>query len=373
MLTIQHQDAHSSARTAVMKLPHGPVPLPTFMPVGTNGSVKAMHHSAVEAMGTKLILANTYHLYLRPGPEVIKAGGGLHRFTSWKHNYLTDSGGFQVFSLAPFRKISQEGVRFRSHIDGAYHQLTPEKVVDLQAIFGSDILMPLDVCSAPEATYREAEKALEITTHWAQRSVTRWKEYRETYEGKLFGIVQGHFYQDLRRRSAQEILELDTSGVAIGGLSVGEAPEVFEELTAFTADLLPRDKPRYLMGIGTPDYILTAVAHGIDMFDCVYPTRIARNGAVFTEDGVIDIKKSRFEKDFRPIQEDCTCQACQNYSRAFLRQMFKCNEILGPMLATEHNLLFLHTFLEKIRESIRRDQFTTFRQEFLDRYQRGGA
>jgi queuine tRNA-ribosyltransferase len=343
------------------------------MPVGTNGSVKALHHQTVSDMGTRLILANTYHLYLRPGIEVIRAAGGLHAFTAWPHNYLTDSGGFQIFSLAPFRKITPEGVRFRSHIDGSYHNLTPEKVVELQVGFGSDILMPLDVCSSPEETRAGVEKALNITTQWARRSVTTWKNSSEETQGQLFGIIQGQFHKDLRRRSAEEILELDTPGVAIGGLSVGENSEIFEEMTKFSADLLPENKPRYLMGIGTPDYILAAVANGIDMFDCVYPTRIARNGSVFTSGGLLDLKKSRFEKDFRPIEENCTCRACQTYTRSFLRQMFKCNEILGPMLATEHNLNFLHRFLNDIRDSIRKDRLATFRRDFLETYTKGSA
>jgi len=338
------------------------------MPVCTNASVKAVHHSTVETMGTRLILANTYHLYLRPGIEVIKAAGGLHKFSGWKHNILTDSGGYQVFSLAPFRKILDEGVKFRSHIDGSYHLLTPESVVELQEGFGSDILMPLDVCTGPESSRRDAEKALATTSVWLQRTVQRWKARRPDYDGRLFGIIQGQFYADLRQRAAEQVLSLDTPGVAIGGLSVGETFPVYEEMLGVLAPLLPTDKPRYVMGIGTPDYILTAVEHGIDLFDCVYPTRIARNGSVFTPEGLIDLKKARFEKDFAPIQEGCPCHACTTYSRAFLRQMFKANEILGPMLATEHNLQFLHNFLGDIRAAIREDRFAAFKSAFLSRF-----
>lgn len=368
MVQIDHHDAHSRARTGSLSLPHGEVLLPSFMPVGTNASVKAMHHKTVEDMGTRLILGNTYHLYLRPGIEVIKAAGGLHRFSGWKHNILTDSGGFQVFSLAPFRKILPEGVRFRSHIDGSYHLLTPEKVVELQEGFGSDILMPLDVCTGPESSRKEAEQALVTTEAWLKRSVQRWKDRGQDYDGRLFGIIQGQFHADLRARASEQVVALDTPGIAIGGLSVGEEFPVYEEMLGVVAPLLPESKPRYVMGIGTPDYILSAVENGIDLFDCVYPTRIARNGAVFTPDGLLDLKKARFERDFAPIMEGCTCHACTTYSRAYLRQMFKANEILGPMLATEHNLLFLHNFLIDIRAAIRGDRFVEFKRQFLDRF-----
>jgi len=368
LLRIDHRDAASRARTGTLSLPHGEVPLPSFMPVGTNASVKAIPHDAVGAMGTRLILANTYHLYLRPGIDVIRAAGGLHEFSGWKHNILTDSGGFQVFSLAPFRKILPEGVKFRSHIDGSYHLLTPETVVELQEGFGSDILMPLDVCTGPESSRKEAEKALKTTTEWLTRTVTRWKARPESYDGRLFGIIQGQFHADLRRQSAEETLALDTPGVAIGGLSVGEAFGVYEDMLGVLAPLLPEHKPRYVMGIGTPDYILTAVEHGVDLFDCVYPTRIARNGAVFTPDGLLDITKVRFEKDFGPIDEGCSCRACTTYSRAYLRHMFKAGEIFGPMLATEHNLLFMHSFLNDIRAAIREDRFMAFKAAFLARF-----
>ena len=368
MLRIDHRDTSSRARTGTLSLPHGDVPLPSFMPVGTNASVKAVPHETVEAIGTRLILANTYHLYLRPGIDVIRAAGGLHRFSGWTHNILTDSGGFQVFSLAPFRKILPEGVKFRSHIDGSYHLLTPETVAELQEGFGSDILMPLDVCTGTESTRKDAEKALKTTTDWLKRTVTRWKARPETYDGRLFGIIQGQFHADLRRQSAEEILELDTPGVAVGGLSVGEAFPVYEDMLGVLAPLLPDHKPRYVMGIGTPDYILTAVENGIDLFDCVYPTRIARNGAVFTPDGLLDITKVRFERDFAPIFEGCDCRACTKYSRAYLRHMFKCGEIFGPMLATEHNLLFMHAFLNDVRAAIREDRFAAFKTAFLARF-----
>ncbi len=358
----------TKARTGSLKLPHGEVATPAFMPVGTNGTVKALHHNTVENMGYNLILGNTYHLYLRPGIDLIKEAGGLHKFTNWNHNILTDSGGFQVFSLAPFRKIKEEGVYFRSHIDGAYHTLTPEKVVNLQEGFGSDILMPLDVCTSPEITYKEALKSLELTSRWAKRSVDEWMKRDESWDGKLFGIIQGNFFEDLRKRSAEEILELDTPGVAIGGLSVGEPYEQFRDLLSYTSQFLPEGKPHYLMGIGTPLYILEAVENGIDIFDCVLPTRIARNGAAFTRDGSVALKKAPHARSLFPIEEDCPCHACQNYSRAYIRHLFKAKEILGPMLVSEHNLVFLYRFMEEIRNAIDRNSFPEMKLKFLNRY-----
>lgn len=368
MLNISHRDTHSSARCGTLTLPHGSLEIPAFMPVGTNATVKAIHHRTVEETGYRLILGNTYHLYLRPGKEVIEHYGGLHRFSNWKHNILTDSGGFQVFSLAPFRKIRDEGVRFRSHIDGSYHQLTPESVVEFQETLGSDIQMCLDECTAPEISYRKALDACRRTTRWAERAKKRWLECREGYEGKLFGIIQGNFYKDLRKQSAEEIIDLDFPGVAIGGLSVGEPYPVFEEYLAYTAQFLPEEKPRYLMGIGTPDYIFAAVENGIDLFDCVFATRTARNGAVFTRDGLINLKKVANRFDQGPISEGCSCEACRSYSRGYLRHLFKAGEIFGPMLATQHNLQFLYDLMAEIRLSIREDRFSEFKRSFLSRY-----
>ena len=368
MFTIYKRDPHSRARTGVMNLPHGEVETPAFMPVGTNGSVKAIHHKTLKEIGFKLILGNSYHLYLRPGKDLINRYGGLHGFINWDANILTDSGGFQLFSLAPFRKISEEGVWFRSHIDGSSHRLTPEDVVEIQKTLRSDILMPLDLCTPPHIPYEDALAALEMTTRWARRSVERWKNLDGDYDGRLFAIVQGNFYKDLRKRSAEELLELDTPGIALGGLSVGEAYPVYREFLASTAELLPEDKPRYLMGIGSPEYILDAVENGIDLFDCVLPTRIARNGAAFTPEGIIHLKKAPWEFDTAPIQEGCPCEACRNYSRAYLRHLIKTREMLGPMLITEHNLVFLHRFLEAIAESIRRGRFFRFKEDFLEGY-----
>jgi len=368
-----HASSETKARTGILSLPHGDVRTPVFMPVGTAGSVKAILHSELEQMGIRLILGNTYHLYLRPGMDVIGSFGGLHRFSSWNHNILTDSGGFQIFSLAPFRKIRMEGVSFRSHIDGSSHNLTPEDIVSIQRTIGSDILMPLDVCTPPGTEYRKALEASEITTNWARRSREPWRTTHGEGRGVLFGIAQGNFFKELRERSMEEILSLDLPGIAIGGLSVGEPTGMFEEFLAHSAAMLPEDKPRYLMGIGTPEYILMAVENGIDLFDCVLPTRIARNGAVFTRDGLIAMKRERFKSDHEPIDPGCSCHACRNYSRAYLRHLFKANEILGPMLATIHNLYFLHDFVNRIRKSIEEDRFTGFRDDFLRRYSAGAS
>jgi len=361
-------DSSSKARITEFILPHGKISTPIFMPVGTNGSVKAVKHKTLYDSGINLILSNTYHLYLRPGSDIIKKAGGLHNFISWNQNILTDSGGFQIFSLAPFRKITKDGIKFRSHIDGSYHTLTPEDVVELQRVFKSDILMPLDVCSGYNTEYKKSINAMKITHNWAERSIEYWKKYREEWGGELFGIIQGNFYKDLRKESAEYINSLDFPGIAIGGLSVGEPFDIFKEFLEYTSDLIDNNKPHYLMGIGTPEYIIEAVKNGIDMFDCVYPTRIARNGALFTRNGKITIKKENFADDFRPIEEKCKCFACTNYSRAFIRHLFKTNEILGPMLATEHNLTFIRDLISEIKSNIESNTFMDFEKRFLDNY-----
>ncbi len=373
IFNITGKDNETSARNGILELPHGNLDTPVFMPVGTNATVKGLHHESIDKIGFKLILANTYHLYLRPGVELIDEFEGIHKFSNWKHNILTDSGGFQVFSLAPFRKIKEEGVYFRSHIDGSYHTLTPEKVVQLQKAFRSDIMMQLDVCTPPEITYRKALEALELTTRWAERSRTEWLKKTPGYEGSLFGIVQGNFYKDLRKRSAEEIISLDLPGIAIGGLSVGEEYSQFTDFLAFTAQFLPENKPRYLMGIGTPEYILDAVENGIDLFDCVLPTRIARNSTVFTPEGTISLKKAKFSSSHAPIVNGCGCHACRNYSRAYLRHLFKAGEMLGPMLASEHNLYFLHNMMKEIRESIKEGNFRKYKNNFLKQYNSAGS
>jgi queuine tRNA-ribosyltransferase len=360
------------ARTGTLQLFHGPVHTPVFMPVGTAATVKAMTHEQITNLGFDLILGNTYHLYLRPGLDVIQAVGGLHRFSSWERNILTDSGGYQVFSLAPLRRISDEGVTFRSHLDGSEHRFTPESVVDAQVILGSDIQMVLDVCTGPGTSRSDAENALRITSDWGRRAHRQWQRARdEGYRGELFAIVQGNFYPDLRTRSVGETVALDTSGIAIGGLSVGEEPSVFREILALTSAQLPDDRPRYLMGVGTPDYIFDAVSAGIDMFDCVFPTRIARNGTVLTRDGRIVLRHEMHREDTRPIDSECTCRTCRRYSRAYLRHLFKSGEILGPMLATEHNLQFLADLLDGIRSSIAAGVYDRYRSDVLRRYEQG--
>jgi queuine tRNA-ribosyltransferase len=370
MIEILSEDTNTQARRGIMTLPHGVVETPTFMPVGTNGTVKAILFKTLEKMGYRLILGNTYHLYLRPGMDILKGAGGLHPFTSWKHNFLTDSGGFQVFSLSQLRKITAEGVRFQSHIDGSHHLFTPESVSEVQEYFKSDIQMVLDVCTPPGIDHREAQSALTTTTAWAKRAYARWEQRDSSYEGKIFGIVQGNFYKDLRKQSAEEICAIDFPGIAIGGLSVGEEKEVFKEYLFYTAQFLPREKPRYVMGIGTPDYMLEAVEAGIDIFDCVYPTRVARNSTVFTQEGLIALKNERFKSDNGPIDPECSCSVCRQFSRSYIRHLFKTKEILGPMLTTEHNLHFMYRLMEGTREAISKGNFKSFKADFLDRYYR---
>lgn len=367
IFTLTHKDSLSKARTGILKLPHGNVETPAFMPVGTNGTVKALHHSTVYNIGYNLILGNTYHLYLRPGLEVIKAFGSLHEFSNWNQNILTDSGGFQVFSLSAFRKIKEAGVTFRSHIDGSYHELTPENVVDAQMVFNSDIAMCLDVCTPPTISEKEARDALNLTHNWAKRSIIHRNKFPE-YLGNLFGIIQGNFFNELRRESALTIAELDFPGIAIGGLSVGEPFSVFSDMLAYTVQYIPENRPLYVMGIGTPEYILEAVENGIDIFDCVFATRTARNGAVFTPKGMINLKKivNEFSRD--PIVDGCQCTACTNYSKGYVRHLFKTKEILGPMLASEHNLTFLYNLLEDIKTSIQNNNFINFKNNFLEMY-----
>lgn len=370
MIKIVAKDKNTRARRAQMELPHGVVETPTFMPVGTNGTVKAVVHSALEEMGYNLILGNTYHLYLRPGMEVIKEAGGLHNFSTWNKNILTDSGGFQVFSLSEFRKIKEEGVKFRSHIDGSYHHFTPENVVEIQEVLGSDIQMVLDVCTPPGIDKREAKDAMDLTHRWAKRALNRWHNCSEEYNGKIFGIIQGNFFEDLRKESAEKLIEMDFPGYAIGGLSVGEKPAVFKEFLHYTSQFLPEDKPRYVMGIGTPDYMLEAVEAGIDIFDCVYPTRIARNGTCFTSEGQIALKNQRFTLDQNPIDPTCDCPVCKRYSRSYIRHLIKCKEILGPILTTQHNLYFMYKLMESARNHISKGTYHSFKEDYLDKYRR---
>ena len=367
--TLASVDRASAARAGSLSLNHGTVETPCFMPVGTNATVKAMSVGDLVDLGVRLILGNTYHLLLRPGPDVLRAAGGLHRFMGWPHCILTDSGGYQVFSLAQFRRLEEGGVSFRSHLDGSSRHLSPEDVVDLEVLAcGSDVLMPLDVCTAPGIPREEAETALALTTRWLRRSRERWRALEEPLKGDLFGIMQGNFHRDLRERSAEEITELDLPGYAIGGLSVGEEFAVFREFTHLAAGLLPADRPRYLMGIGTPAYLLEAIEAGVDLFDCVFPTRTARNALVFTPDGPLNLRLEANRDDFGPIDPSCRCTACRAHSRAYLRHLFKAKEILGAMLATRHNLAFLGRLVRDARQAILEGRFPAFKRTFLDRY-----
>ncbi len=374
---ITHNDSNSKARTGLLNLPHGTVTTPAFMPVGTNGTVKGMYHSTVKEIGYNLILGNTYHLYLRPGCDVLKMFDGLHKFSDWDRNILTDSGGFQIFSLSQLRKIFDEGIKFQSHIDGSRHEFTPEKVVDIQQVIGSDIAMVLDICSPPGIDWRKTKKAMDLTHKWAERAIARRDSLEEltgrAFRGNLFGIVQGGFYEDLRKESAKTISDMDFPGIAIGGLSVGESKEDFCHYLALTADVVTDKKPRYVMGIGTVDYILEAVSNGIDLFDCVLATRQARHGSVFTDDGMLNLTRSFNRFNDRPIQEGCTCAACTRYSRAYLHHMFKCNEMLGGMLASEHNLHYLYDLMLRVRKAIEENRFESFKKEYLDRFYADGG
>ncbi len=375
-----------SARLGQIRTSRGIINTPAFMPVGTNATVKSMNQDEMKELGAEIILSNTYHLYLRPGHEIIKELGGLHAFMNWQGPILTDSGGFQVFSLSPLRKITDDGVEFRSHLDGSTHFLTPELVMEIQAALGSDIAMAFDECTPYPATWEYALKSLQLTTRWAGRCKEAQK--RKSAEAKeamksgsdevtsplprfpasslpsLFGIVQGGVYPDLRKQSAEELIEMDFDGYAIGGLSVGEPKEQMYEMINYTTLLLPHDKPRYLMGIGDLLDVLEAVSAGIDMFDCVMPTRNARNGTMFTSRGRISIKREEFRKDPGPLDPACTCYTCRNHSRAYLRHLFMNREILSMRLNTMHNLHFYLDFFRMMRKAIENGAFMKFRKEW---------
>lgn len=367
---IKHESSDGKSRTGILHLPHGDVQTPVFMPVGTNATVKAMPKNFLEEIGFEIILANTYHLYLRPGADLIQKAGGLHGFSKWNKNFLTDSGGFQVFSLSKLRKITDEGVKFQSNIDGSYHFFTPESIVQTQTKFNSDIQMQLDVCTGFNEDRKTAEKALKVTSNWLLRAKKEWEIQKENgYKGILFPIVQGHFFEDLRKQSAEFVSSLNLPGIAIGGLSVGEPHEEFVHFMNFTCDCLPREKPKYVMGIGTPEYILDAVQSGVDMFDCVLPTRNARNGSYFTRRGPLSIKQERWAYDFSPVDSECDCMVCKTYSKAYLRHLFKSQEILSSILASYHNLYFLNILVKEIRNAINENRFEEYRKNFLEKYQ----
>ena len=362
---VLHQDSGTKARRGRMKTPHGIVETPVFMPVGTQATVKAMKPESVEATGAQIILANTYHLMLRPGSDIVREAGGLHEFMNWHRPILTDCGGFQVFSLGHMRKITEEGALFSSHIDGSRHMLSPEKSMEVQNDLGSDIIMGFDECAPPDASYDYIAKSQARTTRWLERCIEAHK-YPE--KQALFGIMQGGFFRDLREESAREIVKFDLPGYAVGGISVGETKDQYTGVLDYAPDLLPYDKPRYVMGIGTPDYILEAVERGVDMFDCVEPTRIARHGMATTSRGRVNIKNAKYERDFGPLDPECDCYTCRHYSRAYLRHLFKAGETMSAMLLSEHNLRFLSKLSEDIRRSIEEDRFMDFKKEFYGKY-----
>lgn len=357
----------SRARLGRVTTPHGSFDTPVFMPVGTAATVKAMRPAEVAGLGAGIILSNTYHLYLRPGHRIVAEAGGLHAFMGWSGAILTDSGGFQVFSLGDLRKITEEGVAFRSHIDGSSHMFTPETSMQVQNALGSDIIMAFDECAPWPAERSYVKDSLERTTRWLRRCK---EAHRDTQRQSLFGIMQGGMYPDLRRQSAEEIVDLDLPGYAIGGLSVGEPKDLMYEVLDDCVELLPREKPRYLMGVGSPDCLFEGVERGVDMFDCVLPTRIARNGMAMTSVGRIAIKNAAHERDFSPLDPNCGCDTCRNHSRAYLRHLFKSNEILSSMLLTHHNLYFLIKLMERIRAAIADGSLQELKQEFYRSYGR---
>lgn len=358
----------TNARAGIITTDHGEIPTPIFMPVGTVGSVKAVHaHELKEEIDAKIILGNTYHLYLRPGLEILSRAGGLHKFNSWDRPILTDSGGFQVFSLSDNRKLTEEGAWFRSHIDGSKHLFTPEKVVDIQRVIGSDIMMALDECPPGDSDYDYAKKSLGLTHRWLSRG---WKRFNETeghygYRQSFFPIVQGCVYPDLRKESARFVSDLGADGNAIGGLAVGEPTEKMYEMIEIVNDILPADKPRYLMGVGTPANILEAIDRGVDMMDCVMPTRNGRNGMLFTRNGIINIKNKKWENDFSPLDEDGTVSVDHEYSKAYMRHLFVSHEILGMQIASIHNLAFYLWLVKEARKHIIKGDFNAWKEEMV--------
>ena len=362
---IEHESKETNARVGKITTPHGEIETPIFMPVGTKATVKTVSPEELNKIQAQIILSNTYHLYLRPGDDIIKEAGGLHEFMNWDKPILTDSGGFQVFSLGDMRKITEEGVDFRSYIDGSKHTITPEKSIKIQNNLGSDIIMAFDECTPYPADKEYAKKSMERTTRWAKRC----KEAHKNIEKQsLFGIIQGGMYKDLRLESLKNMKELDFPGYAIGGLSVGEPAHKMYETLEYIAPKMPKNKPRYLMGVGSPDYLFEAVINGIDMADCVLPTRMARNGTFMTNEGRIAIKNAQYKRDFGPLDNECNCYTCQNYSRSYLRHLFKEKEILGLRLATIHNLFFLINLMKRIRIAIKSENLLEFKKDFYKKY-----
>ena len=361
-----HTCKQSGARRGVIHTPHGDIQTPVFMPVGTQATVKSMTPEELkDEVKAQIILSNTYHLYLRPGSKLIKEAGGLHKFMNWDRAILTDSGGFQVFSLGPLREITEEGVKFKSHLDGSEHFLTPEKVMEIENDLGSDIMMAFDECCPYPSTYEYTKQSMERTSRWALRCK---EAHKNTDKQGLFGIIQGGFYKDLRKESLDQLVAMDFPGYAIGGISVGEPKEEFLDILRYTAPLMPENKPRYLMGVGTPDYLIEASLAGIDMCDCVLPTRIARNGTAMTWSGKVVVRNATYERDWTPLDPECDCYTCKNYTRAYIRHLVKTNEILGVRLLSIHNLRFLTSLMERVRIEIENDNLLSFRDEFYKKY-----
>jgi len=358
------KNTETKARIAEFETPHSVIQTPVFMPVGTQATVKTLTSDELEKIGFKIILGNTYHLYLQPGADVIQKAGGLHKFMNWKYAILTDSGGFQVLSLKDIRKIRRNGVEFHSFIDGSKHYFTPEKVVSIQEKIGADIIIPLDVCGTYPSGHAITGKELDITLDWSERSL----KVKRRDDQIMFGVIQGGFYKDLRKKAVDSILSLGFPGVTLGGLSIGEEKELTKEMVDYIVSLLPEGIPRYLMGVGDPISILEYVKLGIDMFDCVLPTRIARNRTLFTRDGPIKITKAIYKEDFTPVENDCNCYTCRNFTKAYLNHLFRAKEFLAGRLATIHNLFFLQRLIMDIRKSIEEDNFMTFYNNFKERY-----
>ena len=359
------EEKNTGARLGKITTDHGEIETPIFMPVGTQATVKSMDQDDLKKMNAQIILGNTYHLYLRPGMEIMKKAGGLHKFMNWDRPILTDSGGFQVFSLGDLRKISEEGVEFQSHLDGSRHFMTPEKSIEIQNIIGSDIMMCFDECAPADADYEYTRKSMEMTSRWAARCKDA---HARPDEQALFGIVQGGMFEDLRARSARDLVAMDFPGYSIGGLSVGESKDTMFHLLDTTVPLLPKDKPRYLMGVGSVDALIEGVIRGVDMFDCVLQTRIARNGTAMTSQGRVVVRNAGYADDFSPLDPECDCPVCQNYSRAYIRHLIKCNEILGARLLTYHNLYFTLKLMEKVREAISNDTLLDLKKDVFSKY-----
>ena len=364
---VLYKSSECKARVGEILTEHGTIETPVFMPVGTAGTVKALPFEFLEELGTKIILSNTYHLYLRPGDDLIAEIGGLHKFISWNGAILTDSGGFQVFSHRDLRKIDENGVHFKSHIDGSSHFISPEKSMEIQKNLGSDIVMSFDECTPYPVSEKIAKDSMNLTLKWALRGREYFEKNKKYYQ-KLFGIVQGSIYKDLREKCSKELVKMGFDGYAIGGLSVGEPKDVMYKITDYTTNFLPENKPRYLMGVGTPEDLFEGVSRGVDMFDCVMPTRNARNGCLFTSRGKIIIKHAKYKKDESPLDPECSCFVCKRYSRAYLRHLYMSSEILSSILNTYHNIYFYLDIMSKIRHSIKLNSFLDFKENFLKKF-----